>query len=85
MKGFRAIWGVFILLVVLVIGARAYFFAGAKEDGHHVYSITVHNFSGDQTYMTSDYKKDSATGCLTFKDEFGLKNTVCGNYSITEW
>lgn len=85
MSGFSKIWVVFIILIVLVIGVRGYFFAGAKSGGHHIYYITVHNFSGDQTYMATEYAVDSASGCLKFKDEFGLNNTVCGNYSITEW
>lgn len=83
MEGFRRIWIVFIVLIVLIFGANAYFFANAKSKGEHVYYITVHNYSSTETYITDSYKLES--GCLKFIDSFGIETTVCGNYSISEW
>ncbi|MEN6292319.1 MAG: hypothetical protein ABFD07_09955 [Methanobacterium sp.] len=57
----------------------------AKRDNQTIYQIDVNSYNSVESYTTTDYTKDEKSGCIKFKDEFGLKHTVCNNYSITEY
>ncbi len=77
----------FILVLAIIIGSIGYrlvMVSNAHSSGKHVYEITVQNYKQNESYMCSEFTKDS-TGCLLFKDEFGIKHTVCSNYTISEW
>lgn len=56
-----------------------------NANGKTLYQIDVNNFNSHESYITTDYTRDKETGCITFKDEFGLKHVVCNSYSITEY
>lgn len=76
---------VFIGIVfVLIIGSfvfRGYYMA---SNNGTMYEITVPMYNGtSQSHLTKKYKEHN--GCITFVDEFGFKQTICGNYNITQW
>ena len=78
--------GFFIFVLLLILGTiaiRAKMVMNAN--GKTLYQIDVNNFNSHESYITTDYTRDKETGCITFKDEFGLKHVVCNSYSITEY
>lgn len=84
--GFARIF--FVIVFVLIIGMfffRVSLITSARNEGKTIYEIKVNNFQEVETYMTKEYTRDKETGCISFKDEFGIKHTVCNNYSITEF
>ena len=72
------------LVILLFIGSfifRGYFVA---TNTGSLYEITVPMYNGtSQTHLTKKYKEHN--GCVTFVDEFGFKQSICGNYNITQW
>ena len=80
----------FIIVIVFFAAIGSVFYAGwfvykGKSENRIIYIIDVNNFNGRQTHVTYDYEKDETTGCISFKDEFGIKRTICNNYSITQF
>lgn len=77
-----------VLVVTLIIGAFVFkinLITTARHNNKPVYEIEVNNFQNMETYTTTEYTRDQNTGCIKFKDEFGIKHTVCNNYTITEY
>jgi hypothetical protein len=81
-KGFMVL---VFLLILFLIGFKAFIIMDAKKDGKVIYEIEVNSFKNVETYTTYEYKRDKESGCITFKDEFGIKHVVCNNYTITEY
>ena len=74
---FIFIVGMFILRGTLIVRSLK-----SKE---RVYEVVVNSYNGAQSYLTNEYTKDKETGCITFKDEVGIKRIVCNSYTITEY
>lgn len=70
-----------IAMISLKVGLVYNSFKGGKQ----VYEIHVNSFNGSENYITTEFTKDEKTGCLTFKDELGIKRTVCNSYTITTY
>lgn len=81
-RGF--IVGVFIIIIAafVVKGILVY---NAVKSGKVIYQVDVNSFNGGESYLTKEYTKDEKTGCITFKDEIGIKRVVCNNYTISEY
>jgi ABC-type Na+ efflux pump permease subunit len=80
----------FFIIFVFIIMIGGFIFKGAmvvnaKKNNQTIYQIDVNTYNAVESYTTTDYTRDEKTGCIKFKDEFGLKHTVCNNYSITEY
>ena len=75
------------MFVLALLGIVAYWgFIGMRiSKGVPTYVITVRDYSSTETYVTSEYKIDSVTRCISFKDALGMSRTVCSNYSITNY
>lgn len=74
------------LVVVLSINLRFCSFANVANKGGHIYQIEVHYFNQpDDIYFGTDLKIDSVTKNCTFIDGFGIKKTITGNYTISEY
>ena len=87
-RGFSLFKVFFVLVFILILGSilfKVSMYVNAKNSGKAVYQIEVNRFNETESYMTSDYTRDKETGCITFKDEFGLKHVVCNDYTITEY
>jgi hypothetical protein len=69
----RLIFG--ILVAVIVAASLALFVS--TEYKEHKYSISI---PSGREYTTNEYT--SKDGCITFKNQWGNKVTLCGNYSI---
>ena len=80
---------VFFVLIFIVILSTIIFRVGmivsAKNSGKTTYEIKVNSFSGSELYITNEYTRDKETGCISFKDEFGVKHIVCNDYTIIEY
>jgi hypothetical protein len=77
-----------VFVFLLIVGGiifRAKIILDAKKEGKTIYEINVNNFNNIETYTTSEYTRDEKSGCISFKDEFGIKHVVCNNYTITEF
>ena len=81
-KGFLALIFLFIMGMFIFKGIMIY---NVKKSNKTVYEIQVNNFQQIESYFTSEYTKDKETGCITFKDEFGIKHIVCNNYTISQY
>lgn len=81
-KGFFALIFLFIIGMFVFKGVMIY---NAKKSNKVLYEIQVNNFQQIESYFTSEYTKDKETGCITFKDEFGIKHIVCNNYTISQY
>ena len=78
----------FVLVFLLIIGSilfRVNMYFNAKNSGKAIYEIHVNRLNESESYMTSEYTRDKETGCISFKDEFGIKRIVCNDYTITEY
>ena len=82
---FKIFFFMVFLLIVGLFAFRVTTVTKATKDGKKVYEISVNNFQHMESYITSEYTRDEKTGCISFKDEFGLKHVVCNNYTITEY
>jgi hypothetical protein len=78
----------FVVVFIIIIGTFIFkigLITDAKRNNKTVYQIEVNNFNNFESYTTTEYEKEEKTGCIKFKDEFGIKHVVCNNYSITEY
>lgn len=78
----------FVIVFIGIIGMfvfRILMISKARNDGKTIYEIQVNSFNHVENYATTDYVKDDNTGCIKFKDEFGIKRIVCNDYTITEY
>lgn len=82
MRGFIVL--VFIFIIGM-IGFKAYLVIDAKKSDKQIYEIHVNNFQNPESYLTKEFIKDEKTGCISFKDELGIKRIVCNNYTITQY
>lgn len=85
---FRFFYIVFGMILLTMIGLFVFkidMIAEARKNGKAVYEINVNSFNRIETYTTTEFTRDEKTGCIKFKDEFGLKHVVCNNYTITEY
>ena len=74
-----------IIAVIALVGSRAYFIYRGIKSKETLYQVNVNNFQTMETYLTREYTRDEKSGCITFKDGFGIKRIVCNNYTITEY
>lgn len=81
----KIFFGVVLSLMVIIIAFKFVFVYNVKQDGKFIYQIDVNSYNGVETYTTTEFTKDEKTGCIVFKDEFGIKRIVCNNYTITEY
>lgn len=80
----KAFFIIIAAIILLAVGLRVALVTGALNGTGHSYEITVLNANGvTQTYFTRDYSEEDK--CITFKDEFGVEQKVCGQYQITKW
>lgn len=84
-SGFRMFFGFILFLIITLIALRATMVFTAMKSGKTMYQIDVNNFNNPESYLTTSYEKDEKTGCIKFKDEFGVKHIVCNSYSITQY
>jgi hypothetical protein len=85
---FRFFYIVFGMILLTIIGLFVFkidMIAEARKNGKTVYEINVNSFNRIETYTTTEFTRGEKTGCIKFKDEFGLKHVVCNNYTITEY
>ena len=76
------------IVAVLIIASFVYkinFITDAKRTNKPVYEIEVNTYNHIEIYTTTEYIRDQSTGCIRFKDAFGIKRVVCNNYTITEY
>jgi hypothetical protein len=87
-KSFSFFKIIFAVIVVLIIGTFIFkigLITDAKRNNKTVYQIEVNSYKNIESYTTTEYEKEEKTGCIKFKDEFGMKHIVCNNYTITEY
>ena len=87
-KSFSFFKVMFVVVFIIIIGTFIFkigLITDAKRNNKTVYQIEVNNFNNFESYTTTEYEKEEKTGCIKFKDEFGIKHVVCNNYSITEY
>lgn len=82
---FKLVFGFIVCLIAAAFIMRIVLINNAVSEGKSVYEIKVNTFNEYETYITNKYVKDKESGCITFKDEFGFKRTVCNNYTITQY
>ena len=78
----------FVVVLIIIIGTFIFkigLITDAKRNNKTIYQIEVNNYNNVESYTTTEYVKEEKTGCIRFKDEFGIKHVVCNNYSITEY
>lgn len=81
----KGIFAIAIFAALVSIGLKFVFIAKGMNSDGKVYEITVNSYDGPESYFAKGYEKDTETGCIKFKDEFGIKRIVCNNYTITEY
>ena len=80
----KAFFIIIAVIILLAVGLRVALVSGALTENGHSYEITVLNTNGvTTTYFTRDYSEEDK--CITFKDEFGVEQKICGQYQITKW
>ena len=87
-NSFRFVKVIFIgILSIVAISFifRIVMIAGVWGSGGKVYTIDVNTFNSVESYTASGYERDDKSGCIRFKDEFGISHVVCNNYTITEY
>lgn len=82
---FRVFFVLVFLFIIVGFLFKAKIVVGAMNGRKTLYEIDVNNFNQQETYMTKEYTRDKETGCIKFKDEFGITHVICNNYSITEY
>jgi hypothetical protein len=78
----------FTIIIATIVGClilKINLITEAKKNNKTIYQIEVNNFNNFESYTTIEYEKEEKSGCIKFKDEFGIKHIVCNNYSITEY
>lgn len=86
--GFKFFKVIFVLVWILIIGMFIFKIAlvsNAVNSDKPLYEISVNSFDGPESYLTTEYKRDQTSGCIKFKDEFGISRIVCNNYTITQY
>lgn len=78
---------VFIVLVVLMT-VGSFIFRGmlvfkSYNSGETLYEITINDGENSTSYITTEYVVQDQ--CVKFKDEFGIRKTVCGHYTINQY
>lgn len=83
--GFHKGFFIVIALVILIgLSFRVAMVSKALTNNEHSYEITVPTYNGNSdVYFTTQYKESG--NCITFKDEFGIEQKVCGNYQVKKW
>lgn len=87
-RSFKFVKVIFIGIMAIVVISfllRMVMVAGVWGKGGKVYTIDVNTFNSVESYTTNGYERDDKSGCIRFKDEFGISHVVCNNYSITEY
>lgn len=84
-KKFTFFFVAMISIMVILVTLKASIIFRAKNSGKTIYQIEVNSFNRLESYTTTDYVRDEKSGCITFKDEFGIKHIVCNNYTIAEY
>lgn len=84
-NGVKFLIGTVVLIMVGMFSLRVYLVTNMLKEGKHFYSIKVNSYRSSETYITKEYERDKMTGCITFKDEFGMTQVVCNGYTITEF
>lgn len=84
-KFFNVIWVLFFVVFIGTIIFRIALVTNAINSDTPMYEISVNSFNRVETYITTEYERDQGSGCIRFKDEFGIKHIVCNNYTITEY
>lgn len=79
----RLFWGLIIMVCLAIACMFGAAVNTAHKNGGHLYIITIHTFNGDQTYWSDKIIQQNAN-CVTF-EYLSIKQTICGNYSITEF
>jgi hypothetical protein len=85
---FNPLKGFFVIIILIIIGGFIFkvgLITEAKKNDKTIYQIEVNSFNSVESYTTTEYEKEEKSGCIKFKDEFGIKHIVCNNYSITEY
>lgn len=73
---------VFVVLFAIII-ASAQNKPNTKK--LQLYQIEVNTFGASTIYLTTEYKIDSVTRCIRFKDGIGIKKQVCDHYTVTTY
>jgi hypothetical protein len=79
---------IFFVILFVIIGSFVFKSAmiyRSFNGGKKLYQVDVNSFNNVETYLTDSYVVDPNTKCLIFKDELGIKRTICNNYTITEY
>jgi 3-dehydroquinate dehydratase len=87
-KTHSLVTGLTVIIFILMAGMfifKGFMIYDAKKNNKPIYEVHVNNFQQIETYMTGEYSKDEKSGCITFRDEFGIKHIVCNNYTITQY
>jgi hypothetical protein len=84
-KIFNRIFIVMVILVIAMLVFRGALIFKSFTGNETIYQVNVNRYNDIETYLTNKYEKDEKTGCIKFKDEFGIKRIVCNNYTITEY
>lgn len=83
---FKFVKLMFAFVFVIILGSivfRAYMVIDSKNNNKSIYEITVNRGESSESYLTSDYTVQGE--CIKFKDEFGIRKTICGHYTISEY
>ena len=86
--GFKFFKVIFVLVWIFIIGMfifRIALVSNAVNSDKPLYEISVNTFNEPESYLTSEYERDQTSGCIKFKDEFGIRHIVCNNYTITQY
>ncbi len=82
---YKLFFGLIVLIILTFIGIRFTMISNSIKGGKSVYEINVNSFDKNESYITNEFTRDKETGCISFKDEFGIKRIVCNNYTITQY
>lgn len=75
---------IFVIVFILIF-YKIFLIVRAVGNSKPLYEINVNSYNQVETYITEKYIINPDTKCLSFKDEIGIKRTVCNNYTITEY
>jgi hypothetical protein len=82
---YKLFFALIVVIILTLIGLRFAMVSKSLKNGKTVYEINVNTFDRSESYMTNEFTRDKETGCISFKDEFGIKRIVCNNYTITQY
>lgn len=81
----KLILGIIITIFISIVLLRGSMVVNSINGGKKLYEVKVNSYNTYESYLTNEFTKDKETGCITFKDEIGIKRIVCNNYTITEF